>query len=239
MPDRRSLRGISNSAISTTFRPAELAHPTAPRSAFLSVTVGTHRQRPPRSAFMSMSPPIHRRLSPAAPTTSSPLLALDPSGVTALTVDSFPYWDADDDPLSHITILSLPTSGELRLADQTVNTGQQISIGELQAGSLELWLSPSSGGNAATSFSFSVSDGIDSSAAATMAATYVAPTNARPLTWTAAITASPNEIAFLICRRFPLRTPMVTSSHTSRSTRFPPVRRSSIPWETPWCCQQH
>ncbi|HBJ38220.1 MAG TPA: hypothetical protein DDZ51_26395, partial [Planctomycetaceae bacterium] len=160
----------------------------------------------------SNSPPatIHFSVTAAGnstPTTGNTQIAIDASGPLTLLPSYFPYSDADDDIFAHLTILSLPAGGSLKHWGEDVTIGQEISTAELAAGSLQLTLSPSQSGNAATSFSFSVSDGIDSSSAAAFTATHTGTANSRPVTWLAPFTAATGEITFFDSQTFPFEDP--------------------------------
>ena len=80
--------------------------------------------------------------------------------------DDFNYSDADNDPLDHITIVSLPESGSLFLNDQPVTAGQQIAAGDIDG--LSFVPGPNESGPEYTSFVYSVSDGVTDSANGTM-----------------------------------------------------------------------
>src|SRR5205814_1041141 len=103
----------------------------------------------------------------------------------------FPFTDPDNDgeTLQSATITTLPGTGTLTLSGTNVTAGQVIPVGQLG----NLVFTPAAGGtgNPYATFQFTVSDGTESSAAATesVVVTPLPPTTANNTVTTAAGTA--------------------------------------------------
>ena len=93
------------------------------------------------------------------------------------TADDFNYVDPDGDALDSITIATLPDTGQLTLNGAAVNAGDVISAADIA----NLTFTPLADENGApyTSFTFTVSDGIEDSATGTMTIN-VSPVNDAP-----------------------------------------------------------
>ena len=98
-----------------------------------------------------------------APTSANGNLALQGDDEVSLARTDFTFADIDGDALDHITIVSLPTNGDLTFRGQPVQVGDDIPANRIE----QLSYKPDDGASGANydSFQFSVNDGIVDSAA--------------------------------------------------------------------------
>ncbi len=81
-----------------------------------------------------------------------------------ISVADLDYSDADNDPITSLTVQTLPTLGTLELYGYPVYAGQEVYAWDIQFGSFNYVPTGDAGTSYSASFSFSVSDGWDSSA---------------------------------------------------------------------------
>jgi hypothetical protein len=94
-----------------------------------------------------------------APTTADNAASLKEGSAYAFAAASFPFSDADaGDSLQSVTIVSLPTDGQLKLAGSLIQAGQTIARADLDSGRLT-YEAPTLVKDWAQSFTFQVSDG--------------------------------------------------------------------------------
>ena len=110
-----------------------------------------------------------------APTATPPAaVTVDEAATKEITAAMLGYADSENDALVKITITAIPTSGKLQLNGVDVTDGTDVTAAQLAANNL-VYI-PASGlkANADGSFSFTVNDGTDDSAAATLTVTVTA-----------------------------------------------------------------
>lgn len=94
-----------------------------------------------------------------APATADNAASLKEGGAYAFAAANFPFSDADaGDSLQSVTIVSLPTDGQLKLAGSLVQAGQSIARADLDSGRLT-YAAPALVKDWAQSFVFQVGDG--------------------------------------------------------------------------------
>lgn len=141
------------------------------------------------------------------PTTADIAVAVPAEGSITLQSSHFPFEDADGDSLDHVTILSVPSSASLTYYGSPVSAGQTIDVYSLDTGALQLSFPESASTGATALVSFSVSDGIDSSASAVLAATLEGSENQRPTTTSTAIQVPSGDVHWLTLDSFPYQDP--------------------------------
>jgi VCBS repeat-containing protein len=107
-------------------------------------------------------------------------LAEDSSYV--LTVNDFGYSDAEGDALASVRIdsLNLPVGSSLTLSGSAVSVGAEISVADIAAGNLVFTPAADANGSGYSDIAFSVSDGVDYSAASNALTFDVTPVNDAP-----------------------------------------------------------
>ncbi|MDA8726377.1 tandem-95 repeat protein [Alphaproteobacteria bacterium] len=120
-------------------------------------------------------------------------ITIDEDTPRVFAESDFNFFDIDGDPLSSVTIESLPTDGQVLFngdeltADNLATLGANISKADIESGELVFRPDPDENGVDYASFSYTVSDGAASSAAATMTVN-VTPVNDPPKVATGAET---------------------------------------------------
>jgi VCBS repeat-containing protein len=153
---------------------------TATRTLTVAVTDGTNSA--------STTRPLTFTPVPEAPTLAAIALSGAEDTPLAFTASAFTgaFSDVDGDTLASITIATLPAAGTLKLSGTAVVANQTISAAQLA----QLVYEPASNDHGARTFTVSASDGVLSSAVATVTVTLAAandaPISAAPATATVA-----------------------------------------------------
>jgi len=106
-------------------------------------------------------------LSNTAPTTTDDSLSMNEGGVRVLTLADFgTYADAENDALTAIKIIAVPTDGTFEWKNgsnawTTVISGQVITVDDIAAGKLQFTPVANANGTSYTTLTFQVSDGSD------------------------------------------------------------------------------
>jgi len=95
-------------------------------------------------------------------------IALDQSQARSLSLNDIGYSDHEGDAFNHLTIHALPEQGSLTLYDYPLYAGQSIWPMDLEYGNLQYLPNPVANSSYLTTFSFTVSDGVDSSQVAAL-----------------------------------------------------------------------
>lgn len=129
------------------------------------------------------------------PTSADNVVNMDEDGTYIFGQDDFPFSDNDlTDQLQAIQIVSLPSSGQLKLGSTAVNMNDVIGVANLA--NLNYKPAQNESGNNYTSFGFKVYDGTLYSVDANTISFNVAPVNDAPTSQDAEVTAS-NDFDFI------------------------------------------
>jgi len=104
-----------------------------------------------------------------------------------ISIDDLNYSDIDNDPIASLTVQTLPNLGSLELYGSPVFAGQEVFASDIQFGYFNYVPTTGVGESYSTSFSFSVSDGWDSSTSAALLGFQVEVTPNSPPTITGSI----------------------------------------------------
>jgi hypothetical protein len=125
------------------------------------------------------------------PTASGGWIDLQQATPHVIAVQDLGYSDADSDPIVSLTVQALPSLGALQLNGYSVNAGQEIGVSEIIAGQFAYVPATTLQNSYSATFSFSVSDGLDSSSGLSTLGFHVAATPNSPPT----VTGSSHQLA--------------------------------------------
>ncbi|MDE0384308.1 MAG: hypothetical protein OXI22_10515, partial [Defluviicoccus sp.] len=150
---------------------------------------GLQRRRESTGAFTAVDDSLMIRVSGLAVGNAAPVAAdgsvrIRPDTRYAFRAGDFGFSDADGDALAGIAIRGLdglPAGSSLRLGGASVTAGEIVTRARLEAGALAFAPAAGASGSPYASFTFTVSDGLQDSAPATMTIHVVEPAGERAL----------------------------------------------------------